>query len=441
MLGRFDQPACGEQAPIICQHQPGGQVDARQAPATCLGLSCCHQGACDAAAALSWVDRDTFQIQPVTLALPEHHSGQTAIRQDADGSVAAQYICCLHPQSGCRRVRHYRLCGEGQADQRGGGGGVFRAQRTECVNHDRATVEHPAQHAYLGSMYDPIAPVTRPPVPDIIVPRGVTPFHLPDRPVRGRLVRLGALADALLTRHDNVPAITALTGQALALVAALATALKYRGTFSLQAKGDGPVRMLLADCTDGGALRGYAQADADQLETLLALAPEPSAAQMLGGGYLAFTVDQGPDTERHQGIVTITGDSLSDMARASALILERVAIEGGIDPVGDAAMAEEAWRTATILAETVSDAELLDDTLLAEHLLYRLFHTEGVAADRARPLSYGCRCSRQRLAGILEGFSADDLDHMASDGDIVMTCEFCNFDFRFPRDAVHGGDQ
>jgi molecular chaperone Hsp33 len=81
---------------------------------------------------------------------------------------------------------------------------------------------------------------------------------------------------------------------------------------------------------------------------------------------------------------------------------------------------------------------LLDDELPPAHLLYRLFHTEGVAADRARALSYGCRCSRARLVGILEGFPPDDLDHMAVDGDIVMTCEFCNYDFRFPRQDVRG---
>jgi molecular chaperone Hsp33 len=61
-----------------------------------------------------------------------------------------------------------------------------------------------------------------------------------------------------------------------------------------------------------------------------------------------------------------------------------------------------------------------------------------VAAERARALSYGCRCSRQKLSGILEGFGADDLDHMAIDGAIIMTCEFCNLDFRFARADVRG---
>ena len=151
-------------------------------------------------------------------------------------------------------------------------------------------------------------------MPDIVVPRGVTPFHLPHRPVRGRLVRLGPLADALLTRHHNHPAVTRLAGQALALAAALATALKFRGSFSVQAKGDGPVPMLLADCTDTGALRGYARAEPEKLAALLAAEPDPGADALLGGGYLAFTVDQGPDADRHQGIVAIEGDTLAEMA-------------------------------------------------------------------------------------------------------------------------------
>jgi molecular chaperone Hsp33 len=308
----------------------------------------------------------------------------------------------------------------------------------------------------------------RPDVPDIVVPRGITPFYMPSRPVRGRLIRLGPLADALLTRHENHPAVTRLAGEALALVAALASALKFRGSFSLQAKGDGPVGLLLADCTDTGALRGYAQADPKRLATLLNVYPDPPAAALLGVGFLAFTVDQGPDTERYQAIVAITGLSLAEMVRhyfetseqlrtsvrlacartdagwrASALILEQVAGDGGVDPspdagTRDAAGREEAWRTATILAETVTDAELLDEELPSERLLYRLFGSEGIAADRPRALAYGCRCSRQRLSGILEGFGPDDLDHMAVDGDIVMTCEFCNCAFRFGRDEVRG---
>ena len=303
----------------------------------------------------------------------------------------------------------------------------------------------------------------RPDVPDIVVPRGVLPFYLPGRPVRGRLIRLGALADALLTRHDNHPVVTGLSGQALALAAALSTALKFRGSFSIQAKGDGAITMLLADCTESGALRGYARAEPERLATVLAASEAPSARDLLGDGYLAFSVEQGGDVERHQGIVAIEGDTLAQMAlhyfetseqircnvhlacmktesgwRAGALILERIAGEGGIDPELDAAAQDDAWQTAVALAATLSDEELLDDTLPSDRLLYNLFGLEGVVADRHRALAYGCRCSRAKLSGILEGFPMPDLDHMVTEGSIVMTCEFCNLDFKFGRDEVKG---
>jgi molecular chaperone Hsp33 len=301
---------------------------------------------------------------------------------------------------------------------------------------------------------------SRPDVPDLAVPRGITPFYLPNQPVRGRLIRLGPLANTLLTRHDHAVPVRTLLGQALALAAALASALKFSGSFSVQAKGDGPVSMLLADCTDIGALRGYARVLPEA-----ELPVNASARDLLGSGYLAFTVDQGPDREPQQGIVALEGETLAEMAehyfatseqlackvylaagataegwRASALIIERIAGAGGISPEITAAAQEEAWRTATVLANTITEAELLDDALAPERLLYRLFHAEGdgVAVDRPRVLAYGCRCSRARLGSILEGFSEDDLDHMAIDGDIVMTCEFCNFDFRFPRAGVAG---
>jgi molecular chaperone Hsp33 len=107
-----------------------------------------------------------------------------------------------------------------------------------------------------------------------------------------------------------------------------------------------------------------------------------------------------------------------------------------VDPQSDADSQEDAWHTALALAGTITPAELLDDTLPSERLLHRLFHAEGLALDRARALSYGCRCSRARLAQVLEGFPQDDLDHMAEEGAITMTCEFCNLDFRFDRAEV-----
>lgn len=294
-------------------------------------------------------------------------------------------------------------------------------------------------------------------VPDLSVPHAVLPFYLAGAPVRGRLVRLGALADAILSRHDYPPELLKLGGKALALVASMATALKFKGSFSLQIKGDGPVSLLVADCTDEGALRFTAQ--------LKESAPSPlpvGAADLLGKGYLAFTVDQGPDTERHQGIVALEGQSLSEMAehyfttseqypcfirlfstqqdglwQAGALVLEHIAGEGGQkQELIDHEDFNDSWETACTFAASLKQAEIFDQSLSSTTLVKRLFGTLNVKDSAFRSLSFGCRCNRERLAGLLGQFSNEDLDHMAKEGIITMECNFCNTHFNFPRDII-----
>ncbi|MXV45267.1 Hsp33 family molecular chaperone HslO [Saccharibacter sp. 17.LH.SD] len=299
-------------------------------------------------------------------------------------------------------------------------------------------------------------------IPDLVVPHAVHPFHLVQAPVRGRLIRLGPLADAILSRHADLPTpVKVLGGQALSLVAAMATALKFTGSFSLQIKGDGPVSLFLTDCTDAGALRFTAQLDENQTEEL----PEDASA-LLGKGYLAFTVDQGPEMERHQGVVSLEGKTLADMAthyfetseqhdcsihlfaqqsehgwQAGALVLEKIASDGGHaqnDDIPDLSNEDhdDLWETACTFAGTLTAKELFDTELSSQTLINRLFGTLGVNNVTPRPLCFGCRCNRARLVNVLERFSSDDLDHMAHDGSISMDCNFCNVQFRFSREEL-----
>src|SRR5579862_5249617 len=143
------------------------------------------------------------------------------------------------------------------------------------------------------------------PADDLVQPFQIEPFAL-----RGRLVRLGPLIDEILTRHAYPEPAAVMLGEAIALAVALAGALKYEGVFTLQTKGDGPIRMMVADITTAGAVRGYAQVDFARLaETPHAVASVP---RFLGAGYLALTVDQGEHTDRYQGIVELQGASLAE---------------------------------------------------------------------------------------------------------------------------------
>jgi molecular chaperone Hsp33 len=141
---------------------------------------------------------------------------------------------------------------------------------------------------------------------DVVQPFRIDPFAL-----RGRLVRLGATIDRILSQHDYPEPVATMLGEAITLAVVLAGALKYDGIFTLQTKGDGPIRMMVADVSTTGAVRGYAQYDAEKLEAALARAraAAPSVPLLVGSGYIAFTVDQGEDTDRYQGIVELAGST------------------------------------------------------------------------------------------------------------------------------------
>ncbi len=291
------------------------------------------------------------------------------------------------------------------------------------------------------------------------------PFLVSGGMFRGRLVRLTQTANDILGRRDDPEAVSILLAEALAAAVALAAGLKYKGVFTLQIQGKGPVTMLVSDVTSEGDLRGCIKFDADEVAAAVARRkPGAPSPHLLGlGGHLAFTVDQGPHTERYQGIVELAGESLAEAVHhyfrqseqlesalkvavappkaegdgwlATALLLQRMPEEGGLRPVKRDEM-DDAWRTAVILLGSLKDAELLDLSLAPEQLLTRLFWSIGVQPTARKPVRFKCRCSRERSERILASFPVEEVRSFAEDGLIHMTCEFCRTDHVFPADAL-----
>lgn len=298
------------------------------------------------------------------------------------------------------------------------------------------------------------------------------PFQVPALDLRGRLIRLGPSLDIMIERHNYPPAVAELLAEAMTLAATLASSIKYDGIFTLQIRGDGPVRLLVTDVTSTGQMRGYAQFDRAALDAALAEgAPDISPVpRLLGAGTLAFTVDQGPETERYQGVVALEGATLAECAqgyfkqseqlktglrlavsrqvngageghahwRGAALMIQRLPGELTVDGFSDDSdEADERWRVAIIKLSTTTDQEMLDGGLAGEQLLYRLYHEEGVHASPPRHLQFGCRCSRQRIENVLRSFPREEIADLRDDsGDIVVTCEFCLTEYRFDDQQV-----
>ena len=295
----------------------------------------------------------------------------------------------------------------------------------------------------------------------------VLPFAVEALDVRGRAVRLGASVDALLERHRYPNAVARVVGEAAALAAMLGASLKFTGRFQLQTKTDGPLEMLVVDFDAPDRLRAYARFDAARVE---ALGARPGTGELLGSGILAMTIDQGTVASRYQGVVALEGQGLEEAAhqyfrqseqiptrvklavaeefsegrhrwRAGGLMVQflpqaseraRVAdLPPGDAPEGHAApepvAEDDSWQEAQALVGTVEDHELIDPQVSSERLLYRLFHERGVRVFEEQTIREACRCSRERIMGMMRTFSPEDRrDMIGEDGKIGITCEFCS---------------
>ena len=288
-------------------------------------------------------------------------------------------------------------------------------------------------------------------------------FQIEGWPVRGRIVRLGPTIDAILSAHDYPEPVAALLGEACALAALVGSSLKFEGRLIVQAQGDGPVRFVVADYDTDGRMRGYCRFDADQVAAASQDFVRPGARALLGQGVFVMTLDRGADFERTQGITPIEGESLSlaaehyfqqseqiptrvKLAVGSVVTDEGVAWRAGgaliqLIAADDArGSTEEAWDRSRALFQTLADDELLDPTITPETLLFRLFHEDGVRLEDARALVAQCRCSRDRIAGVLTSFDpAERAEMVEPDGKIRVTCEYCATVYELEPEEVGAG--
>lgn len=290
-------------------------------------------------------------------------------------------------------------------------------------------------------------------------PGNSQPFVLFDGAVRGRLVRLNGVAETILRRHNYPDTVSQVLSEAMAAAAALADTLKFDGSFTLQIQSNGPVHTLVTDITSERALRGCAKFHAEELDGR-AGDSTPNLMHVLGQGHVAFTVDQGPDMDRYQGIVELAGAGIGDCIhqyfrqseqletaikvvagktadaawQAAAIMVQRMPDEGGHIPTESE---EDAWRSAVILLSSVTDAELLNSELTEEDVLRRLFGTVGGRLLAPHSIAVGCRCSRERSEKILASFPMEEIRDMSVDGVVSMTCEFCNIDFDFTKEDLN----
>ncbi len=264
-------------------------------------------------------------------------------------------------------------------------------------------------------------------------------------PVRGHIVHLDATWAALL-EHRTYPAeIRDTLGEAVAASVLLASTVKFDGLLTLQLQGQGPMHLLLAQCTNTLNVRALARYRED---------PKTRDLSVLSGeGRLTVTVETDNLSQRYQGIVPLTGERLADCLQgyfehseqlptrlwlyadehgASGMLLQRLPA-GNVDTSSRLSEIDDAWKRVQLLADTLKPAELR--TLSDREILHRLFNEDDVRLFDSAPVSFRCKCSHERVESVLQSLGEAEVRSILTERpDVEVQCDFCNRTFNF--DAV-----
>ncbi|MCH8479272.1 MAG: Hsp33 family molecular chaperone HslO [Wenzhouxiangella sp.] len=264
---------------------------------------------------------------------------------------------------------------------------------------------------------------------------------------RAVYVDLDSVVAEVLARESYPDTVAQLLAQALLVVAAMSSGIKFRGRVSLQLQGGGALKRLVADCTDGGGMRAIARLREG------AIAPDDTASlwAMLGeSGVLTLTLDPCDGGQRWQGIVPLEGRGLDQAIEAYFRRSEQLETRlrlAAADGRARGILIQQMPASSTVLADedgrnrlehllaTVAASELLETP--GRDLLDRLFHAEQRRVFPARALNFYCPCSRERVMALLGNLGAAELAGLFQIQEVVeVRCQFCNQAYNFAQEDM-----
>ncbi|HGM5582819.1 TPA: Hsp33 family molecular chaperone HslO [Pseudomonas putida] len=260
-------------------------------------------------------------------------------------------------------------------------------------------------------------------------------FLFEERDVRGEWVELDKSYSEVLARHPYPQPVAALLGELMAATSLLVGALKFDGLLILQARSQGPIPLLMVECSGERDIRGMARYEAEQI------AADATLADLMPGGHLTLTIDP-VKGQRYQGTVELDGANLSECftnyfvqsqqlntrfwldtstGKARGLLLQQLPV----DRQRDEEEREDSWQHVVAMASTLKREEWAEDN---ETLLHRLYHEDAVRLFDIEPLRFNCSCSRERSGNALVSLGEADAKALVEEcgGQVEIDCQFCN---------------
>jgi molecular chaperone Hsp33 len=271
-------------------------------------------------------------------------------------------------------------------------------------------------------------------------------FIFENAPVRGESVYLRESYQTIINQHPYPEPIRKLLGEALSVATLLSAIIKFDGRLTVQFRGSGKLKLLLAQCTNQFHLRGLVKWD----DSLLSY---DDLMEAFNDGVLVIMLDGGPKS-RYQGIVAWRGNSLAESIEGYFRESEQLATKIWL------AVNEEA--SAGFLLQIVPGTEnkelqeihpewerlvhrarhkIDDDDMLSldgQALLEHLYADEDIRIFPPVPVAFNCTCTRKRGEDAISLLGRDEAEEeLRNKNSIVVTCDFCNQEYVFDRADVN----
>ncbi|WP_198263155.1 Hsp33 family molecular chaperone HslO [sulfur-oxidizing endosymbiont of Gigantopelta aegis] len=259
--------------------------------------------------------------------------------------------------------------------------------------------------------------------------------------IRGEITSISDVWQQMQTNHHYPEPIRRYLGEVVAASVLLSATLKFEGSMTIQASGDGALTLLVIECRNDFGVRGVAKYQEP-------LPEDTDIKSLLGDGNLIITIEQAKTQERYQGIVALEGNSIADFLEGylerSEQLETRIFLAADELALGGLLLQQlpgqneddDSWERVTHLASTIKNEELLQ--LDAQEILHRLYHEEEVRLFDPESVYFKCSCSREKVTNMLRSISHQEASAIIKEqGNISVDCEFCGKTYQF--DAVDIG--
>lgn len=259
---------------------------------------------------------------------------------------------------------------------------------------------------------------------------------------RGQLVKLNNSFLEASSNHEYPFAVQQVLGEFMAAASLLSTTIKFAGSLTLQAQGDGLLSLVMAECRHNQEVRGIARWEGN---------PENADFQtLLGEGRMAITIT--PDKgQRYQGIIALESGTLAacleDYFEQSEQLKTRVWLSAQPDVCAAGLLIQvlpdsqgsvedtDGWGRICQLSDTLRDDEL--QTLDNEEILHRLYHEEVVRVFPATDIKFRCTCSAYRTLEAIVSMGKEEIEEIFMEQpQITVRCEFCNAGYEVTHDDI-----